>query len=104
MSVTIFIVPAVAFYFGNISLISPLASFVVVTVLSVAYPLCIAACTAGIIYLPIGTVLAVPASFLLTVIMKTVAFFAGIPFASVITESPYVLVWLVFVYLLGIIC
>jgi competence protein ComEC len=104
LSVTIFIVPAVAFYFGNISLISPLASFVVVTVLSVAYPLCIAACTAGIIYLPIGTVLAVPASFLLTAIMKTVTFFAGIPFASVTTESPYVLVWLVFVYLLGIIC
>ncbi len=104
VSVTIFIVPPVAVYFGNISLISPLSSFVVVTVLSIAYPLCIIACIAGLIFAPAGAVLALPASFLLTVIMKAVTFFASIPFASVTTENPYILVWLVFVYILGIIC
>ena len=95
----IFTTPLCAVYFGQVSVIAPLASVLVLCILSAAFFLCILSCVLGAIFLPAGAACASVASLLLRYIMWIAKLSAGSFLASVHTANTAQLIWLILTYL-----
>ncbi len=96
----LFTVPVTALYFGSISLCAPLASLLVMGVMSAAFILCACACALGFIWLPAASLAAHAASLILRYISKAAIFTAGLPFSAAYTSNKWVIVWLVCTYVI----
>ena len=92
--------PLIALHFGTVSLIAPLANIAVLWAVSLAFIGGLAAVAAAFIAAPAGAaaafVVALPARF----VIGAVRVLAQVPFASVYTSNPAVVLWLVYVYLM----
>lgn len=91
--------PLSAIYFGRISLVAPLVSLLTFALISLAFLLTLLACLAGLAFLPLGTAAALPAALLLRLIMWIARLFSGFSFAALYTDNPYVVLWVVALYL-----
>ena len=89
--------PIAAACFGTVSLIGPLTNLLLLWLISVIFVLSIGTLLAGL-YLPLGKIMALGLSWLIRLVLWAVKQLARIPFASVYTESPYVIAWLVCAY------
>lgn len=93
-------VPLIALHFGTVSLIAPITNIFILLPVTLAFCGGIIAVIFGFLYAPAGCVLAfiaaLPARYILIVIKS----FSHIPFASVYTSNPAVVIWLVYVYML----
>ena len=100
LSAMIFSVPLTAYYFGMVSLVGILTNFL--TIWLIGFLLCGigAVSVLGGAFPAFCQGLAWVLSWPIRFILQTAKLLAGIPFAAVYTESPYIVVWLVLCYVL----
>ena len=94
-----FTTPLTVYYFGTVSLASPLANLLTLWAVTVLFLLCLPAAALGGVLPLSGTVLAALAEPVSWVFHRIVYGLSGLPFASVSLEAGrYLLFWLLFVY------
>lgn len=92
--------PLTAFYFGTVSIISPVTNLLCLPMVTMLFCGIAAACMLGTVWLPLGTVIAWMISWVARLILGIAHILASIPLAAVYTESIYIVAWLVVCYLL----
>lgn len=102
LSATVLTVPLTAVHFGVVSLVGVVTNLLVLPLVSLVFYGVMAVCAVGCIHggaaVLLAKLVAVPIRYVLAV-SNTLA---GFPLAAVYTVSPYIVVWLLFVYgLLG---
>lgn len=100
LSTMITVTPLCAIYFGAVSLISVLTNLLTLWVMSFALVGIVLACILGAVWLPLGQAAAWVTAWPMRYVLGTAGLLARIPFASVYTESIYIVLWLVFCYVL----
>ena len=98
----VFTVPLTALHFGTVSLITPLTNLFILWAVTIAFCGGIVAVVVGFIFTPAGTVLAWTVGLPATYVLKTIETFSHVPFASVYTSNPAIVIWLVYIYFLFI--
>ena len=95
--------PLCAWYFGTVSLLSVVTNLLCLWAVTVLFCGTMAACLLGAIWLPLGKILGWCFSWVVRYVLGVAGLMARCPLSAVYTESPYVIAWLVFLYvLLGI--
>ena len=103
LGATVMTMPLCALYFGTISLAAVLTNLLVLWVVSVIFYSLIAMCLLGSIWTAGAAFLGKILSLLIRYVLLTAKIIADFPLSAVYTRSPYIVAWLVFVYvLLGI--
>ena len=102
LSALIFTTPLCALYFGQVSVIAPIVSIFVLSVLSLTFCLCMLSCILGIIFLPAGITAAGFTSIALRYIMFIAKTASKLGIASIYTSNIAAVIWLVCTYLLFI--
>lgn len=92
--------PLAAFYFGTVSIISPVTNLLCLPMVTALFCGIIASCVLGGIWMPLGAFCAWMISWLARLILEIAHLLATIPMAAVYTESIYIVAWLVFCYVL----
>lgn len=94
-----FTTPLTVYYFGTVSLISPLANLLTLWAVTVLFLLCLPAAALGGVLPVVGKVLAALAEPVSWLFHRIVYGLSSLPFASVSLETGrYILFWLLFVY------
>lgn len=100
LSAMVFTTPLCAWYFGTVSLVGAVTNLLTLWVTGFVFYGLIAVCLVHLLW-PAGAVLlAGIVSFPIRYVLLAAKMLAGIPLAAVYTRSPYIVAWLVFVYLL----
>ncbi len=99
LAATVMTIPLIAYTFGTISLISPLANLLLLNLISMIFTAGFAILLLGVIT-PIGTALAWLLSWAVRFVLTVMDFLAGLPFASVYSDVIYFAAWLVCAYLM----
>ena len=92
--------PLTAWYFGTVSLISPLTNLLCLWVVTILFCGIIAACVLGALWLPVGKLAGGVLAWLVRYILGVAGAFSRIPLTAVYTQSIYIIAWLIFVYIL----
>ena len=100
VSVLITTAPLCAYYFDMVSLVSIITNLLTMWVISFIFYGIILACVAGVIWLPLGKILAWLVSWLMRYVMGIAHLLAKIPLATVYTNSIYIVAWLFLCYIL----
>lgn len=100
----VFTTPLVALYFGSVSLMSFVTNLLTLFAVSGCFALGFVATVAGCILPGVGRVLACPAAWLAEYILWVSHAIASVPYAAAGMSNPYLLAWLVFSYLILILC
>ena len=94
------VTPLCAYYFGNVSLVGVLTNLLTLWIVNLVFNGLVLTCLLSLMSMKLAgglvTVLCLPIRFVLW-ISKVLA---GLPLASVYTVSPYIMAWLIFVYIL----
>jgi competence protein ComEC len=98
LSATVLTTPLVAWYFGTVSLIGPVANLLVVPLVGLIFYGVGLVCLAGAISLPMGTAIAGAVSVMIRYILRAADCLSRIPLAVIYTESRYIVLWLVLCY------
>ena len=98
----IFTIPLMALHFGYVSIIAPLTNLLTMWAVSIAFPLGLAACALGFIFLPLGTVVAFPVTLAVSFIILVAQGLAAVPFSVVYSSNSPLLFWLGYVYVMFI--
>lgn len=97
MSVT---TPLSALYFGMVSVVGVLTNLIALWIISFVFYGIMAACIAGIIWMPAGQVVAWLIAWLIRYVQSVADIISKPFFAAVYTNSVYVVIWLVFCYVM----
>lgn len=100
ISTTIVVMPLCALYFGQVSLVGILTNLLCIWLITYGFYGVILAAILGGIWLPLGTAAAWVTAWLLRCVLWITRGLAAIPFAAVQTNSVYIVLWLIFVYVL----
>lgn len=100
LSATLQSTPLVAYYYHTVSLVGVLANLLVVWVVSFIFYGIMATCLGYMIFAPLGSAIGWLVSLMIRYVLAVTDALASIPLAAVYTDSPYVGIWLIFVYLL----
>lgn len=100
MGAMVFTIPLSAWYFGSLSLISPLTNLLCLWAASGVFVLGLCAAALGMVFPPAGAIAAFPASLLANYILTVAKLMAKIPYHAVYFANPYLKYWLAYVYLL----
>ena len=100
LGATIMTVPLCALYFGTVSLAAVLTNLLVLWVISGIFYGLILLCLLHIIWGPGAVWLGKGLSVLIRYVLVTAKMVADFPLSAVYTRSPYIVLWLVFVYVL----
>lgn len=92
--------PLTAWYFGKVSLLSVITNLLCLWAVTILFCGIIVACILAMVWLPIGRVIAALLAWLVRYVLLISATVAKFPLSAVYTQSPYVVAWLVFCYLL----
>ncbi len=92
--------PLCAFYFGCISLVGIVTNLLTLWVVSFIFYGIMAACVAGVIWLPAAKGIAFCVALPIRYVLGVAATLSKIPLAAVYTNSAYVVAWLIFAYVL----
>ena len=90
--------PVTAWYFGQVSLVAPLTNLLTSLAISLAFSLGALSLPLGAVFAPLALPLIWPTVRLLRYVRAVSALLAKLPFAALYTISPYVLIFLLFVY------
>lgn len=96
----VFTVPLCAWYFGTLSLVTPLSSLLCLEAAVLAFGLGLGAAVLGLFCLPLGKVLALPAGLLARYILGAADVLAGLPGHALYFNNPYLKYWLLYAYVL----
>ena len=92
--------PLCAHYFGAVSLIGILTNLLTLWAVSFIFYGIMAVCLLSLLTLSGAKLLASVVSWLIRYVLAVAKLCAGVPLAAVYTQSVYIVIWLVFVYLL----
>ncbi len=92
--------PLTAYYFGKVSLLSALTNLLCLWAVTVLFCGIIVSCLLTMLWFPVGKALATILAWLVRYILFISGTVAKLPLAAVYTQSPYVVAWLIFCYLL----
>lgn len=93
-------IPLSAWYFGTVSLISPLTNLLTLWVISFIFYGILAVCLLFLLAEGIAVILAKAISLPIRYVLLTAKVLADFPLASVYTRSVYITLWLIFAYCL----
>jgi competence protein ComEC len=96
----LFTAPLTAVYFNTLVLIAPVSSLLCLWAAGAAFCLGLPAALAGLVWLPLGRVIALPVKGLLWYFLTAAHLLAKVPYHAVYFSNPYLKYWLAFVYLL----
>ena len=102
ISATVMTTPLVAYYYGTVSLVSLIANLLVVPVISAIFYGVMLICVAGAVLPAVGAGIGGAVSWLVRYVFAVTGFLAELPLATVYTESPYIVFWLIMCYALAI--
>ncbi len=100
LSAMILTIPLSAWYFGVVSLLAPVTNLLVLWVISFIFYGIIAVCLLSVVLPSAAAFLAKLLSWPISYVLWTADTMAEFPLAAVYTKSPYIVIWLVFIYLL----
>jgi competence protein ComEC len=100
LSATLVTTPLCAFYFGTVSLISPLTNLLTLWVVTFIFYGIGLGCILALIWLPMGRVLGWIVSWPIRYVLQISKLAAGFPMSAVYTASIYIVIFLVFAYIL----
>lgn len=100
LSVIPLTMPLCVFYFKLYSLITPLSSALIVSVVPICFSGCILAALLAMLWPPLGTLFAFPILWLARYCMGMTSLLSKVPFASLYANSGYMLIFLLAFYLL----
>lgn len=100
LSATVMTVPLTAIHFGVVSLVGILTNLLVLPVVSLIFYGTMAVCAVGCIHAGAAGALAWVVSWPIRYVLAVAKGLGSLPLAAVFTASPYIVVWLVFVYML----
>ena len=100
LGATIMTVPLCALYFGTVSLAAVLTNLLVLWVVSTVFYGLIALCLLSGVWHTGAGILATILSVLIRYVLAVAKFIGNFPLSAVYTRSPYIVAWLVFVYIL----
>lgn len=92
--------PLCAYYFGCVSLVSPLTNLLTLWMVTIVFYGIMAACAVGAVSAAAGQVVAWVISWGIRYIIGICDLLAIFPLAAVYTASVYIVIWLVFLYIL----
>ena len=98
LSATVLTVPLTAVHFGIVSLVGVVTNLVVLPVVSLVFYGVMAVCAVGCISLSAAELLAQAVSVPIRYVLEVSGWLAKLPLAAVYTVSPYIVIWLVFLY------
>ena len=98
LSATVMTVPLTAIQFGLVSLVGILTNLLVLPVVSLVFYGVMAVCALGCVHSGAAMMLVKLVAWPIRYALSVANTLAGIPLAAVYTVSPYIVVWLVFVY------
>ena len=102
LSATVMTVPLTAIHFGLVSLVGVVTNLLVLPVVSLIFYGVMAVCALGCLSMAAASVLARVMAWPIRYVLRVSHAMAKLPLAAVYTISPYIVLWLVFVYgLLG---
>jgi len=87
LAAQILALPLILYHFGNLSLIAPIANVTILPMVPYAMIFGAIALVGGLIWLPLGQVLALPAYLFLAWLTEGARIFAGLPWAAVIVPA-----------------
>ena len=93
-------IPLCAYYFGVVSLVGVVTNLLVLWVISLTFCLLAVISLIGMVSQSAAGLMGLAAAALIRYVLAVAKWMAALPFAAVYTVSPYVVAWLVFVYLL----
>ena len=96
--------PLCAAYFGTISVIGIVTNLLCLWVISFVFCGIIVSCILSLIWLPLGTVAASAVSLPVHFVLWIVRGVSQIPFGAAYTDSPYMVIWIITVYILLTLC
>ena len=100
LSAMVFTTPLVAIYFGAVSLVGILTNLLTLWVITFVFYGIMAVCLLGLISGGVGSVAGWIVSWPIRFVLVTAKVLSKFPLAAVYTESVYIVIWLVIVYLL----
>ena len=100
MGALVFTVPLSGWYFGTLTLISPLSNLMCLWAASGVFLLGLLTVLIGFICLPLAKLIAVVPTLLARYILTVAGLAAKIPYHAAYFANPYLKYWLIFVYLL----
>lgn len=92
--------PLAAFYFGTVSIISPVTNLLCLPMVTALFCGIVAACILGSIWMPLGAMTAWAFAWVARLILGIAHLLAAFPLAAVYTQSIYIVAWLIFAYVL----
>lgn len=92
--------PLSAYYFGTVSLVGILTNLLTLWVVNLIFNGIVVTCLLGFVSLKAASVLAAVLAWPMRYVLAVADALASLPLAAVYTQSPYIVAWLVFVYLL----
>ena len=100
MGALVFTVPLSGWYFGTLTLISPLSNLLCLWAASSVFLLGLLTVLIGFVYLPLAKLIAVVPTLLARYILTAAGLLAKIPYHAAYFANPYLKYWLLFIYLL----
>lgn len=100
LGATVLTVPLCALYFGTVSLVAVLTNLLVLWVISFLFYGLILLCLLGNFWTAGAVILGKGLSYLIRYVLMTAKIIADFPLSAVYTRSPYIVIWLVLVYIL----
>ena len=97
---TIIVTPLCAYYFELVSLVSLFTNLLVTWIITFIFYGVMLACVLGLIWLPFGSIFAWLVAWPIRYVLGTAKLLATFPLAAVYTDSIYVVLWLIFIYIL----
>lgn len=95
---SVFTIPLSAYYFGCVSLVSPLTNLLCLWAVSFAFYGGLLSVAAGFVFMPIAQIIAILPAAALEYFMAVVRFLARLPYHALYTNNPYLVWWLVYFY------
>lgn len=100
LGATVASMPLCAVYFGTVSLTAVLTNLLVLWAVSAIFYGLLAMCLTGLFWTEAGMFFGKIITGLIRYVLLTAEMIANFPLAAVYTKSPYIVVWILFVYLL----
>lgn len=92
--------PLLAWYFGAVSLVSPLTNLLVLWAVSLIFYGILLVAVLGFLWLPAGIIFGKVVARPIRYVLHVARFMSSIPMAAVYTKSRYIVLWIIFCYVL----
>ena len=100
VSAMTFTLPLCAIYFNMVSLIGIVANLLTLWIISFIFCGVVVACIASVIWMPLGTMIALPISLAIKYVLLVARALSKMPFSVAYTDSIYTVAWIVVAYVL----